>query len=292
MAESGVKPNHFSLNRGIISVWVVTCRRCCISLNCLSPSWRAQAHGRYRETLAVLLTKRLPFFLAAGLAVVTTSNVVQRFHQHHWASHLLRAGKNTLAHIYWPDYAFLLCLPVVGHILLCSQDAAGKPSKSWVGTCSRCKGTSSIPCNNPGLVSQNIWCYPELCKHFEQSLEGWNQLLVRLAKWTGTVMQAVPFFLLQTRHRTGVQHSSLCSLAEPAALLSTPQKQNFIICFNFNGFLEGSGMVFCFFCFSFYFGLQCTPCPGLCPAPISEAAAWGKRELRYRWKKFPLVKQR
>lgn len=178
MAESGVKPNHFSLNRGIISVWVVTCRRCCISLKCLSPSWRAQAHGRYRETLAVLLTKKLPFCLATGLAVVATSNVVQRFHQHHWASHLLRAGKNTLAHIYWPDYAFLLCLPVVGHILLCSQDAAGKPSKSWVGTRSRCKGISSIPCNNPDLVSQNIWCYPELCKHFEQSLEGWNQLLV------------------------------------------------------------------------------------------------------------------
>lgn len=180
----------------------------------------------------------------------------------------------------------------MGHILLCSQDTAGKPSKSWVGTCSWCKVISGVPCNKPGLVSQNVWCYSELCNQFEQSGEGWNQLLVSLKKWTGTAMRDVLLLLLQMGLHTRAQHSSLCSLAEPAALLSTLQKQNFIICLNFNGFLERSGWFFCFLCFSFYFGLQCTPWPGLCLAPISEAEAWGKQGLRSRWKKFPLVKQR
>lgn len=77
--------------------------------------------------------------------------------------------------------------------------------------------------------------------------------MISLTKGIGAAMQDVPFLLLQTRHHTRAQHSSCCSLAGPAALLSTLQKQNFIICLNFNRFLEGPGWGFCFFCFFFLF---------------------------------------
>lgn len=148
-----------------------------------------------------------------------------------------------------------------------------------------------VPCNKPGLVSQNVWCYPELCNQFEPSREVWNQLLIFLTKCTVTAMQDVPFLLLQTGHHARAQHSSLCSLAEPAALLSTLQKQNFIIFLNFNRFLERPGWGFCFlFFFSFW------PSVHSMARPLSSTnirgTAWGKQELRSRWKKFPLVKQR
>lgn len=102
----------------------------------------------------------------------------------------------------------------------------GSPA-SWVGTCPLMQGSPSGPCDKPGLVSQKGWCCPELYNHFEQSREGGNQLLLCLAKRTGTSMRAVPFLPLQTGHQIRVQHSALCPLAEPAARLSTLQKQNF-----------------------------------------------------------------
>lgn len=160
----------------------------------------------------------------------------------------------------------------------------GSPA-SWVGTCPLMQGSPSGPCDKPGLVSQKGWCCPELHNHFEQSREGGNQLLLCLAKRTGTSMRAVPFLPLQTGHQIRVQHSALCPLAEPAHVCQLCENKTSHTQFHFRWI---SGGIF----FFIYFGLQCAPCPGLCPATISEAAAWGEQEFRHQRKKFPLVKQR
>lgn len=221
VVEAEVNSNPFSLDRGVISVWAVTCRRRWISpvLN----SWRVRAPGEYKDRgwqrcshrhcsaafLHGLLLKQRPMLRSAFI------------NPNQPATAWVRARSSTLAYISWSEYGFFLCPSVVGHILLCGPDVTRKPSRSWVGTRSWCKVIPSGPCNKPGLGSQKGWCYPELYSHFEQSREGGNQLLIPLAKQTGTVTQAVPILLLQMGHYVGVQHSCLCPLAEPAALLST-----------------------------------------------------------------------
>lgn len=281
MAESGVKHNHFSLNRGIISLWAVTCRRCWISLKCLSPGWRIWAQGGYREMLAVLLAQKLPLCLATWLATETTSKVVQCVHQHHRAGNSLGAGKNTLAHVSWPDHAFLLCLPV--HILLCSQDAAGKPSKAWVGICSWCKGISSVPCNKPGLVSQNVWCYPELCNQFEQSREGWNQLLVSLQSRLVLSCKLSPSFPCRWDITSELSPASSAPWLNQLHFFQLCKKQNFIIFFNFNGFLEGPAWVFLLLLLFFLFW----PPVHSMPRPLSSTNIQGS-STRQAWTWIPM----
>ena len=85
VAEAEVKSNPFSLNRGIISVWLVTCRRCWISL--VLNSW-SEGEGSW-QTLAVLVTQMLLCCLPPWPATETTPNATQCFCQRKWVSHCL-----------------------------------------------------------------------------------------------------------------------------------------------------------------------------------------------------------
>ena len=82
VAEAEVNSNPFSLNRGIISVWVVICRRCWISL--VLDSWSEGEGSRQvqRQTLAALFTQTLLCCLPPWPAIETTSNAMQCFYQH------------------------------------------------------------------------------------------------------------------------------------------------------------------------------------------------------------------
>lgn len=155
-------------------------------------------------------------------AVETKSNAMQGFYQHNQASRSLSESLEQHSHsCIMIRTCFFSCPSVVGRTLLCGQDVARKSGRSWVGT----KVAQVAIAINLALstkMADVVLSYTAILNK-----RGKEELITHLAMWSGTSMWAVSFFMLQMGITSGVQHSSLCSLADPAALFSGLWKQNF-----------------------------------------------------------------